>query len=859
MVWRHHGTRLGCACLAWFAFNQASATEAAPRDRVLIAASEAQPLSQALAKFAASTHLQLVYISQLALGKTSRPVPGGLPAAVHLKKLLEGSGVDFTFLNDRTVDLFEADSAARGGATATVRDAPPSRAAGSGGTTALDEVVVSATKRDEVLSALPMSVTVLSPANLEASGLQGIGAIAALTTGIEYDFSSQYGPGILTNLAIRGISANQGDATTGIYVGDTPLQFPHTPFSIAYPVTFDLAQVEVLRGPQGVLFGRGAEGGAIRYVTNEPSTTDVSQLYRTEVSTTDRGGTNLEFGAAVGGPLVDGGLGARVSAWYREDGGYVNRIDPFTGQIVDADANRSTSRAVRLGLAYEPNDGLRITPMLSYQSVDLHDTPVFYAAPPSLGGGSLDNGKLLRQPATDELMIGSITVVARLGAQNLTFITSYVDRTATATVDTTNVAGIIYFGGYGNPLGPAFPTSYADAVPTQIGLRQTQYSEELRIASTDDSSPLRWLAGLFYMNMHQALSQDSYLIADPSNPGILDDDHNNYEEISAFGQARWALDSFWALGAGVRVGWLDWNGYSYSGGFTNAGAQPYARNSLPETLPPTPRFDLSYQPDSRNLFYGAVAKGFRAGGIGGPNGLSCDGLTIPESFGPDTVWSFEVGAKNQLFDRRLHLDMSIFDIHWNGIQETVRDSCGHSYTANAGTVRSTGFDFAADISIAERMQVELSLGYLDVRYTRTLQTPGDQIIVAAGTVVGGVPSVPAPWSGTIGTRYEWPMSHRLTPYVSVQETVRSHNPGPFTELVPASLDYDPQLEADPATYLLNVQAGVIRAGLNLRFFVNNATNAQPQLQRFADAPGSALTYAYTFRPRTLGFAVNCKF
>src|SRR5260370_30425113 len=133
------------------------------------------------------------------------------------------------------------------------------------------------------------------PEGLRAWGIQGIAGISAVTTGIEHDFSSQYGPGILSNIAIRGISGDKGDATTGIYVDDTPIQTPHTTFGNAYPATFDLAQVEVLRGPQGVLFGRGAEGGAIRFITNEPSTTTASQLYRSEVSTTDQGAASVQF------------------------------------------------------------------------------------------------------------------------------------------------------------------------------------------------------------------------------------------------------------------------------------------------------------------------------------------------------------------------------------------------------------------------------------------------------------------------------------------------------------------------------------------------------------------------------------
>src|SRR5882757_2082520 len=379
MVWLGRLTGLCALCLLLVNRTGALAADDTPPERAILTAIAAQPLTQALAAFTSSTHLQLVYVSQLALGRNSQAVAAGLPATTGLAQLLEGSGLDFKFLNDRTIKLFERPRAARAPAP-TPR--PESGGSNASAADSLEEVVVSATKRNEFLSTVPMSISVLSPEDLEASGIQGVGGIAAVTTGIEYDFSSQYGPGILSNIAIRGISADKGDATTGIYVNDTPIQTPHTTFGNAYPATFDLAQVEVLRGPQGVLFGRGAEGGAIRFITNEPSTTTVSQLYRSEVSTTDHGGTSIELGAAAGGPLVAGVLGARVSAWYRDDGGYVNRVDPFTGAVVDANSNRSASRAVRISIAFEPNDSVRITPSFSYQSMNLHDTPVFYAAPP---------------------------------------------------------------------------------------------------------------------------------------------------------------------------------------------------------------------------------------------------------------------------------------------------------------------------------------------------------------------------------------------------------------------------------------------------------------------------------------------
>ncbi len=854
MVWRANGTRLCLlgVCIAWCAGPNPALAEDNPRERALSAAIEAQPLAQALTVFSTSTHLQIVYVSQLALGKSSQAVPTGLSVRAALERLLAGTGVDFQFLNDHTVKLFERLEGPRHAVAATGAPAEPPEDSEPG-----DEVVVSANKRDEILTDLPMSISVLSPADLAATGRQGIEAIAAATTGIEYDFSSEYGAGLVSNIAIRGIRTDRGDPTTGIYLDDAPIQSPNSTFGNFFPATFDLAQIEVLRGPQGVIFGRGAEGGAIRYVTTEPSTASTSQLYRFEVAETDRGGTSLEMGAAAGGPIVDAVLGARFSVWYRVDGGYVNRIDPLNGALVDPNANRDVHRALRLALAYEPDDALRVTPAASYEVFDLHDTPAFFVDPPTYRAGMLDNGKLLRQPTRDALTTASLTVVERFGAANLTAISSYVDRAATATVDETNAAGLVLYD-YGSPLGPPFPTSYAQAVDTQLALHEIHLSQEVRLASTDSAARLRWVGGVFVSSVRWDSKQDSYQILTPSNPGLLTDDYNRDNETSAFGDARWSLGPYWDVGAGLRWGLLERHGASYTGGFLNAGSAPYASNSLRETLPPTPRLDLSFQPDSHDTFYVALANGFRAGGIGGKGGI-CGGHATPVSFGPDSVWSLEVGAKNHTFDGRLNLDVSIFDIHWNGIQESFSDSCNDAFITNAGTLRSTGFDASSTALVMDHLHLGAAIGYLDGHYTHTLRTGDGQIIVAQGTI-SGVPSVPAPWSGTLSARYEWPLTGGgATTYVSSEEIIRSHNPGPFSEQLPASGAYDPGLKADPATHVLNLQFGLVRAGLDLHLFVSNVTNSLPQLQRFPDLPGSPLYYAYTLQPRTVGLRGNWAF
>ena len=841
--------------LPWATPCQAQGVAAAPA-----AAIAAQPLSAALAEFARQTTLQVIYVSSLARGLRSHPVAAGLPPADTLTQLLTGTGLRFEFLNERTVRLLPAPRATPVPATTLV-------AAGSGTPQAsgpwshdrLEEVVVTSTKREESLNVVPISATVMSLAAMDAAGVKSFNDIAALAPGVEYDFSTQWGPGILTNLAIRGISADKGAATTGIYLGDVPIQVPHTTFSSFYPVAFDLERVEVLRGPQGTLFGASAEGGAVRFIANEPSLIRDSALYRSEVATTAHGGMSYEAGAAAGGPLVDGRLGVRASAWYRKDGGYVDRVDPFSGATLDADANRALSKAARLAFVFAPGDNLRISPSIAYQSVDLNDTPIYYTYLSRPGDGILRNGKLLRQPGTDHFTVATVRIERDFEAATLTAITSLVDRSASATVDTTNVAGVAFFGGYGNPLGPAYPASYADAIPTLLTLRQITLAQELRLASADTATPLRWVGGLYYTRVRKDALRDTYAIADPQDPGIYTKEHNADMEVSAYGQASLALAAHLRAGLGLRVGVRHVDGITYQAGFANGGTAPPVRGTLQETLPLTPRAELSWQPDAQHYYYATVARGFRVGGANAAGQAPCAGRDVPVRYRADTTWSYEVGAKNALFDHRLQLAASAYQIRWNGLQESLSDACNNSYTANAGHAISSGFDLTLDTQPSAHTNFGLSLGYVDVRYRGTVYDGSGQIIVEHGTAVGGEPAVPAPWNGTATAQYHRPAGRGFDGYLRAQLVVHSHNPGPFTEQNPQAISWLPAARADPATSNLGLQFGLVRDALDLRLAVNNVLNASPQLQRYADAPDSTLFYAYTLRPRTVALSASWRF
>src|SRR5258708_7927585 len=240
-------------------------------------------------------------------------------------------------------------------------------------TGALEEIVVTATRREESINKVPISVTAFNQDMIDQRGIKDFQDVVRFTPGVSIDTSG-------TNaISIRGISSSGGAGTTGIYIDETPIQMRALGFNPddTLPKTFDLDRVEVLRGPQRTLFDAGSEGGTVRYIMNQPSVTKDSTYARSEVSFTRYGDPSYEAGIAHGGPIVNDVLGYRASVWYRYDGGWIDRIDPTTPGVVHRRANHASTLAARFALLVQPTEGVKITPSFSYQNARKHDISAF--------------------------------------------------------------------------------------------------------------------------------------------------------------------------------------------------------------------------------------------------------------------------------------------------------------------------------------------------------------------------------------------------------------------------------------------------------------------------------------------------
>jgi hypothetical protein len=833
---------LGCATLCLVA----TLSVAAPPPPRLTSDIAPQPLNQALAAFGEQTGLQLFYLSAVAKTRSSKGARAGLEPSEALAALLDGTGLRFEFVNDRAVRIFPAPNIAPIAAVsvrAPLHD--PDRHASSG-QFALEEVTVTARRREEAQSQVPISMAVLSMDDLKNSGVTSIDDLAALVPSLWFSLAPDVGAGAVTYLNIRGVS-DRNTSITGLYVDDTPIPAALGPTSLrSFPHSFDLDRIEVLRGPQLQLFGEGNQAGALRYIYNQPSLTTFTALAQSEVAVPDYGDISYGAGVAAGGPLIHDVLGFRVSAWGRSDGGFVDRVDPFTGATLDKNANYTVSESFRGALALVVSDTVQVAPSLTYSSYRTHDSQFFFTELSDVPAGQLRNGMLERQPFDDSSYVGALKVTAGFGAVDLSAVTSYFHRSANFVEEAT----------------PGDATSYSDAVVSQFVIQQTTFMQELRLRSADADASLAWDFGAFYSTMHLLDTNNlAGALGEYSLPGmyLTQSARSDQSRFAGFGEVSMKL----AKGLTLNVGL-----HSEHASITTATVSPAMCPPPVPTIAGSdsailPQFRLSYQASEHGLLYFTAAKGYGTGGtwavfVGCP-------VSPPALISEDTLWSYEAGAKRGLLDGRLQLDVSVFHMLWNNsgpgyVAGNNNPASNQPLLGTPGPATSNGFDLTVHALAGRHVRASLAVAYADAHYTQTVTQDG-ALVVRQGMAVGQPPWVAAPWNTTASIEYSVPLSVDAVGMLRAEDIFRSRNPGPFQTDDSASVNYLPGNSPDPSTNLLNLRAAFQRPSYDVALFVNNALDSRPTILRRYDGPSvwPPNPLATTFRPRTVGLSASWRY
>ena len=772
------------------------------------------------------------------------------------------------------------------------------------------EIVVTATRQAQVLSRVPISVSAFNQESMDQKGVKSFAEVARFTPGVTFAPGSN-------SISIRGISSGAGAGTTGIYIDDTPIQMRGLGFSAdnSLPGIFDLERVEVLRGPQGTLFGAGSEGGTVRYITPQPGLTDYTGMARAEISQTQHGGMGYEAGAAVGGPLIEDKIGFRVSAWHRKDAGWIDRVDnasisasnPY-GTIVDKNANSGKTTVLRGALSFQPTEDLLITPTIQYQKRTTKDDNVFYEGISNPGDAVFRKSSPEYRWDNDKYYLASLNIQLGLGAAKVISNTSYFHRN-----NLTGYDGTIYNLSYyqeeylgaledgrcedegwscrpdmypfltSTGINQALPFYLSPALVTN---RQRNFTQEVRIQSDDPSSPLTWVAGVFYQSQRQTSIEEliepatetlfPFLFGnDPDgNPvtvpvyfewpmwgadSYITDSRAREKQLAFFADVTYALTDQLKVTAGARYAKMKYSYTNFADGSQNFERTEGGGSS--KENPFTPKLSVSYQADPNNLFYATWSKGYRAGGANPPipvaacaPSLNDLGVTrAPDSYKSDKVTSWEIGSKNRLFDRKLSLATSVYNIDWTDIQQSVNlRSCSIQYTGNLGSARSRGFDLQATILPFEGLTIDAMIGYTDAYYTKATVTGPGRIIVNKGNAVGG-----APWTWSLGGQYDFPLGANEG-YIRADWSHASKRTRLTASQDPAVASrYDPTALTPDATDFVSLRAGTVIGSANISVFVDNLFDATPMLSRGHSGGNDGLLFTRTtFRPRTFGLTLT---
>ncbi|MBS0612407.1 MAG: TonB-dependent receptor [Proteobacteria bacterium] len=773
----------------------------------------------------------------------------------------------------------------------------------------LKEIVVTATRHEESISRVPVSLSAFSQETMDQKGIKDINDVVRFTPGLSIDNTG-------TNaISIRGISSSGGAGTTGIYIDDTPIQMRALGFNPddTLPKTFDLERVEVLRGPQGTLFGAGSEGGTVRYLLAQPSLTQDSTYLRSELSYTQYGEASYEAGIAHGGPIKQDVLGYRASVWYRYDGGWMDRVDPTTRDVVDNYANHTGTVVLRLAGIWQPVQGLRISPSIIYQNSKRHDVSNYMPVYSDAERGKFKNADPSQLPVPDKWYLPALKVEADLGPATLISNTSLFHRD-----EITGYEGTMYNLGFYQSLGwenAGFGLSFLDPgqyplldtsgyhlpasiqnyrSPATVINRQESITQELRLQSNSDASRLRWTIGAFFsLSREESIEEihdpmvDQFFEAiygvsaqDAFGYPLLANGDSYYNrnvahdrQYAGFGEATFAFTDQWKLTLGGRIARMSFDLSHFADGLQNFG--PDQTNAGQKETAFTPKVGLSFQLNPDNLFYATYAKGFRPGGGNAPLIEQCSSGLIdlgysdgkaPLQYDSDKTNSYEIGSKNN-FNNRLKLASSVYYIKWTGIQQSVYvGTCGLQFTDNLGTAVAKGFDLQAEAKLGGHLDLEAAVGYTNARYTKDskagLAITGDAI--SGEAAIGGSPGAIAPWTASVGVQYNFSGIGEGA-YARLDYQYQSRNNWPAVSQDPRSSQYTPYTYSVSANKFASLRAGADFGGWNVSFFIDNLFDSHTTTNYLYSVPDpyfpgdnrpGPMYVDFTFRPRTFGITAS---
>jgi outer membrane receptor protein involved in Fe transport len=645
---------------------------------------EAQALEPALKELARQRDFQLVYRSEVVGARGTAGAAGELTAEEALRKLLEGTGLTYRYLDEKTVTIVPLATAPtverKDDGAAVNKEAQKSRGfwdrfrvaradsgkalaeasdtvADSGNASApvkLEEIVVTAQKREERAIDVPISIVAIGGEELRRRQITNVDDLALGVPGLSIQSNAN------RRITLRGVSNVFGNSSLiGMYLDEADVT--STTASQLELSTVDLERVEVLRGPQGTLYGQGASGGIIRMITRDPDlekfsvSSDVSALF------TEHGEPGGSVNGVVNMPLVDGKFGLRLAGTYDHSGGWID--EPAAGK---SDINGQNLSDVRLKALWAPNDALRATGL-----VEIHRNNK------STNTGEDSNGnytQLFDQTTvpgmTDDHDIYNGTLSYDFDAFRILSSTSYIRQTNEAD----NYGAIQPLSASGTPALDLLVESDNKAV--------RMLTQEVRVSSSG-AGPWKWLGGVFYRDFKFVENEFAYLGLGPAlPPRLYVKNTSRSKSWAVFGDSSYQLTERFSAGAGVRYFRDDLD----SGRTLNATVFPDQSGTFSAV---TPRAYVEFRVSPEANVYASAAKGFRSGGFN-------TGTQPP--YDPESVWTYELGLKTSALAGELTANLALFysdytNYQINGIPLPPAPPVSIASNAGSAFIRGVEWDF----------------------------------------------------------------------------------------------------------------------------------------------------------------------
>jgi outer membrane receptor protein involved in Fe transport len=710
----------------------------------------------------------------------------------------------------------------------------------------IDEIVVTAQKREQGIQSVPIAISALTGDSLTRKGITDLTAANGLVPGLAV---ANTGPGE-TRVSIRGLSASGFNfltgATIGYYLDEVPTTLSNNAFLAQMdPDFFDVARIEVLRGPQGTLYGAGSMGGTVKFVHNQPNFDGFSGRARVTLSDTRYGGQNYELNGVVNAPVVDDILAIRASAYLKEDSGYIDFVNP-DGDLVK-DANDVETKGGRLAVLLTPSENVKLTASVFHNETDFDSRPVFDEA---LGG--FQKFGWLPSDGESESTLYNFVAEMDFGYASLTSSTAYLDRSYSRQDDYSNFISGALSGLLGGTLEPS---------PNLLNLDTEQFSHETRLASNGEEA-FNWVFGVFYASTKNVQTQDvlqlgfSDAFGDTFGGFDVSDDvlfsaltRNNTTDFAGFGEVSYDLTDRLEVTVGFRAYKAEQRNRRNGRGLFNGGITIIDRNASQTGI--NPKFLVSYEADEGKLLYATAAKGFRAGGTNNPIPDACAadiaalGLDEqPNTFDSDGVWNYELGAKTDWMNRRLRFNAAVYQIDWNAVQQNISLGCGFGFIGNAGKAKSQGIEIETTMQVTEGLELSGSFNYNDA--TISVDAPG--IGAEAGDRLLEVPK----YTGSFSAQYSHQFDNGLGAYIRGDYSY-------FGEVQQRYPDTAPN-QFRPSYELVNARIGVTGEYWEAALFVRNLFDKRGFLQTSNDTTFILdLNPSVVTRPRTIGLSLTGNF